>query len=386
VFGEASYDVTPQLTLTAGGRWYKYDNTLIGFFGFGRNPAFFQNAPNNPPVNPANSTKTGVAACFTQSGDTLRNSQINGTDTVLLPPVVPGSPCTNLADFVDGKLVPKRTEDSGFIHRLNAQWKPQENLMFYATWSRGFRPGGINRRADVGPYAADFLTNYEIGWKTSWGPLRWNGAIYHETWKKFQFAFLGANSFTEIHNGKDARVNGIETDLNYVHGGWTVTAAGAYTDAKTKGNICSDASDTTPDCSNSFIAAPTGTRLPVTPKFKGTLTTRYSWQAWSDVKAHVQGALSYQSSAPSSIRTEFALVGTGEHVNPNDFQGFIGAAALVDLYAGIDWRDWNIELYGTNIFDKRNDISRFTACGSCMRALVVPGRPRTIGLRVGTKF
>jgi outer membrane receptor protein involved in Fe transport len=96
--------------------------------------------------------------------------------------------------------------------------------------------------------------------------------------------------------------------------------------------------------------------------------------------------LSYQSSAPSSIRTEFALVGTGEHVNPNDFQGFIGAAALVDLYAGIDWRDWNIELYGTNIFDKRNDISRFTACGSCMRALVVPGRPRTIGLRVGTKF
>ena len=38
VFGEASWDVVPTVTLTAGGRLFKYDNSLIGFFGFGRNP------------------------------------------------------------------------------------------------------------------------------------------------------------------------------------------------------------------------------------------------------------------------------------------------------------------------------------------------------------
>src|SRR5947207_5829015 len=34
--------------------------------------------------------------------------------------------------------------------------------------SKGFRPGGVNRTAQPGvpPYAADFLKNYEIGWKT----------------------------------------------------------------------------------------------------------------------------------------------------------------------------------------------------------------------------
>jgi iron complex outermembrane receptor protein len=405
VFGEASFDVTPQITLTGGGRLFKYDNSLIGFFGFGRNPLFVQpgvSIGEGIPVNAAKSTRTGVAGCFTTSGDTLRDSQLNGTDTTLLPAVVPGSPCTDLADVVDGKLVPKRAKDHGFTHRLNAQWKPQDNLMFYATWSRGFRPGGINRRADVPPYAADFLTNYEVGWKTTLGPVRWNGAIYHEIWKKFQFAFLGANSFTEIHNGRDARVNGIETDFNYVSGGWTVNAAAAYTDAKTKGSICSDASDTTPNCDAvlddndtpddpsddtiDFPSAPSGTRLPVTPRFKGTLTTRYSWLAWANVKAHVQGAVSYQSSAPSSIRTDFQLVGTGEHVNPNVFQGRIRAATLVDLFAGLDWPRWNLEVFGTNIFDKRNDLSRFTACGSCTRTLVVPGRPRTIGIRAGMKF
>jgi outer membrane receptor protein involved in Fe transport len=270
--------------------------------------------------------------------------------------------------------------------------------MFYATWSKGFRPGGINRRGDIGPYAPDYLYNLELGWKTTLGPIRWNGAIYHEIWKKMQFAFLGANSFTEIHNGKDARVNGIETDLNYVRGGWTVNAAAAYTDAKTKGgNICAFSQDTAPDCSSEiedrpghfvtdFILAPNGTRLPVTPKFKAALTARYTWPAWAEVKAHVQGAVSYQGSAPSSLRTNILLVGNGGFANPNVFQGKLRAATLVDLFAGLDWPSWNVEVFGTNIFDKRNDLSRFTACGSCTRALVVPGRPRTIGIRAGYKF
>src|SRR4029079_10916620 len=132
----------------------------------------------------------------------LRDSQLNGTDETLRPPEVDGSPCTNLAEFRDGKLVPKRTKDSGFIHRLNATYKPNDDLMFYATWSRGFRPGGIHRRGDIEPYAPDYQTNYELGWKTTLmnGRLRWNGAVYHQIWKKFQFSFLGENSFTEIHN------------------------------------------------------------------------------------------------------------------------------------------------------------------------------------------
>jgi outer membrane receptor protein involved in Fe transport len=297
-----------------------------------------------------------------------------------------------LGVFSNGKVEPVRAKDNGFTYRFNAQWKPQQNLMFYATWSKGFRPGGVNRRVDVPPYAADFLINYEIGWKTTFGPLRWNGDIFHEKWKAFQFAFLGANSFTEIHNARDATINGLETDLSYVRGGLTLNAAAAYTDAKTKGNICTFAADTDPNClgvvdgNQDFPAAPSGTRLPITPKFKATGTARYSWQAWSNIKAHVQGSVSYRGSAPSSLRTEIALVGTGEHVNPNVFQGELHAATLVDLFAGLDWPTWSLELFGTNIFDKRIDISRQTACGSCTRALVVPGRPRTIGLRAGMKF
>jgi outer membrane receptor protein involved in Fe transport len=397
------------VTLTAGGRLFRYDNSLVGFFGFGRNPS---GNYGDLPHNAAGSSRTGVAACFLNNGETVRQAVANGEDVAsigFVPPVVPGSPCTDLGVFENGHVVPKHAKGSGFTHRLNAEWKPQAGLMFYATWSRGFRPGGINRRGDIGPYNPDYLTNLELGWKTSFGPWRWNGAVYHDIWQKFQFAFLGANSFTEIHNGKDARVNGIETDISYLHGGLSLNAAASYTDAKTKGNICNVFADVTPDCSGfdangnpDFVTAPSGTRLPVTPKFKGSATARYTWPVWANVKAHVQGSVSYQGSAPSSLRTQILLSGTATDVAafcgaagaltpagycaPNIFQGKLHAATLVDLFAGLDWAKYNLELFATNVFDKRNELSRFTACGSCTRALVVPGRPRTIGLRAGIKF
>src|SRR5437868_1148456 len=331
LFGEGSWDVIPKVTLTAGGRLFKYDNSLIGFFGFGRNPLDnFAALPHNA----GGSSRTGVAACFLNNGETVRQASGRGENIGLIgfvPPAVSGSPCTDLGVFENGKVVPKHARGHGITYRLNAQWKPRENMMFYATWSKGFRPGGINRRGDIGPYDPDFLYNIELGWKTTFGPIRWNGAIYHETWKKFQFAFLGANSFTEIHNGKDARVNGIETDVNYVRGGLTLNATAAYTDAKTRGNICNSFADTSANCTDpdDFIITPSGTRLPVTPKLKGAATARYTWPAWADVKAHVQGGISYQGSAPSSIRTQIALNGTPPDVAPDRAVFCAAAGALL---------------------------------------------------------
>ena len=203
-----------------------------------------------PPPNAAGSTRTGVAQCFTDerrfaSGFTAESAP---TRHLILDGVISGTPCINVGEFEDGKVKPKQSKDSGFTYRFNGTWKPQEDLMFYATWSKGFRPGGINRQPGLAPYDPDFLVNYELGWKTSFGPLRWNGAIYHQMWEKFQFSFLGENSLTVVQNGRDAKINGIETDVNYVHGGLTLNAAAAYTDAKTKENICAVAADTTPNC------------------------------------------------------------------------------------------------------------------------------------------
>lgn len=367
-FGEASFDITPTVTLTGGGRYYKYDNSLIGFFGFGRNP-------NGPPFNGAGSSRTGVAGCYTTTGAILRDNP-GGT---LLPAAVPGGPCTNLADFVNGDLVPKRTKDTGFTHRVNLTWKPSEDVMTYATWSRGFRPGGINRRGTIAPYDADFLTNYELGIKTTLadGRVRLNAAIYMQDWKRFQFSFLGENSFTEIHNGPNARIKGIEADVNIrATDGLTITAAASYTDAKTRNNLC-DIDDPTYQCTDpgNSIAAVKGTRLPVTPKFNGNATVRYQFPVGPG-EMHFQSVIAHRSSATPDIRVPTA-----------NALGRIEGSTTVDFAAGFEWSNYSFELFLQNAFDERAELARFSNCGQCDgRVQVLVNQPRTIGARLGAKF
>ncbi|QDZ07872.1 TonB-dependent receptor [Sphingomonas panacisoli] len=394
MFGEASFDVTPTLTVTAGGRAFIYDNTLIGFFGFGRNPAFDQ-LNGGPPPNAAYSTRTGVAGCFTTTGERLRAAQLAGqTNTTLLPAVVAGSPCTNLAIYSGGNLLPVKASGEGVTYRFNVSWKPISGVMAYATWSRGFRPGGINRRNDIPPYAADFLTNYEAGVKTTWlgGKLRFNAAVYRQDWKKFQFAFLGANSFTEIHNGPDARIWGAEFDSSLTLGRLNLTASGSYTDAKTTRNLClfDDPSFTctlpSSDGVTNMISAPKGTRLPITPQVKLNGSARYTVPV-GNAKVYAQAVGSYQSSAASDIRSAVYETFTGNVISPAAQFGRLKAFETADFSIGAEFGKFTFEVYLQNAFDARGQLSRFVACGSCgQRPYIVPITPQTVGVRLGAKF
>jgi outer membrane receptor protein involved in Fe transport len=378
MFGEASLDVLPNLTLTAGGRAFIYDNSLIGFFGFGRNPGV-DPEDGRPftasPFNGAGSSRTGVAGCYLAGGITLRDAYLNGGDTsTLLPAAVAGSPCTNLATVSGGQLVPKKATGSGVTYRFNVSWKPVEDVLLYGTWSRGFRPGGINRRGDVGAYDADFLTNYEAGWKTTLldGKLRFNGAVYQQNWDAFQFSFLGENSFTIIQNGPDARIRGIETDVNLGVGPLSLTAAGSYTDAKTRNDLCAaQVCDGTGD----DILAPEGTRLPITPRFKVSGTARYSVPIGA-AKGYVQLLVAHQSSASSDIRVGKAVA-----------IGRLAAYTTGNLAVGAELKNFTFEAFAQNLWDERGQLTRFQQCGACdQRTYIVPIRPRTIGFRAGAKF
>lgn len=387
MFGEASYDITPALTLTVGGRGFIYDNSLIGFFGFGRNPG---NGFSDGPPNGAGSNRTGVAQCFTTAGERLydRDSDTYSSSLTLLPAAVAGSPCTNLATYAIGTgLRPVNAEGQGFTHRVNLTWKPNDDMMLYGIWSRGFRPGGINRRADVAPYASDYLTNFELGWKMTMGPVRFNGAVYQQNWNSFQFSYLGANSFTEIHNGPNARIRGVEVDVNYSANGLTLSGSASYTDARTRQNLCA-VDDATFACSaaGNFVAAAAGTRLPVTPRLKSSMTARYAFDMGGG-RAYFQAVGAYQGSAASDLRTAIIEAGTGNTINPAALQGRLASFFTAGLSVGAEWDALSLDLFVTNLFDERGQLARFQQCGSCgQRPYIVSNTPRTIGLRAGLKF
>jgi len=356
-FGEASYDVNDKLTLTGGLRVYKYDNSLQGFFGYA-----------------AGYGNTGERQCLNTDGTTRRNNPA-GTP---VPILVPGTPCTN---------VDKATSDTDFIHKLNATYKLNDDALVYATWSRGFRPGGINRRGTLPPYGADELDNYELGWKTTFGPLLWNGAVYQEDWNGIQLSFLGANGLTEIRNAGIARIRGVEMDVGYRSGGFSINTGASYNDAQIRRDFCAIA-NATYDCTtagNSLLAA-SGSRLPTTAKFKGNAVARYEFPL-AAFNGHVQFALNHIGSRRNDLRPA-----------QNVIKGNLPAYTTADFSVGIRDDKWRIDLFATNLFDTNGvvgtgvqcletvcgDPDNVTATGGAFYDTVI--RPRLIGLKVSRDF
>ncbi|MDE2434921.1 MAG: TonB-dependent receptor [Sphingomonadales bacterium] len=331
MFGQATYDITRNLSLTGGIRGFISKNTLTGFSGYS------YDAP---------------ASC-----------------TVPFPTI---DSCSNLN---------KKVVASGETHKVNLTWQVDQDRMVYFTYSTGFRPGGNNRRPGVNPYTPDTLDNFELGWKTSWldRKLRINGAVYYERWKNLQFALIvaGSGGLTNIYNAGKARVYGAELDVQLRPvTGFSLTASGAYNDAALASDFCLVGANSTQDCT-AGITSPKGTRLPVQPRFKVTTTARYEF-ALGPIAAHIQGSMLHQSSSTS-------LLGTSDNAIVGNSLGF----STFDFAAGGSKGNTSVELFIQNAFDKRGSLSHnvFTApstSGQFYR--IYPIKPQYFGIKLGQKF
>ena len=67
--------------------------------------------------------------------------------------------------------------------------------------------------------------------------------------------------------------------------------------------------------------------------------------------------------------------------------GRLAAYTTADFALGIQWTRFSAELFLENAFDERAQLTRFQECGQCFdRPYIVTNTPRTIGVRVGTRF
>lgn len=335
VFAQASWDIVSSLTLNLGYRYFWYDNSLQGFYGY----------------SAAYSSGTGQVNCFA-------------------PAITPFSPCTDLDKTVSGH---------GNVPRVNLSYKITPDIMVYGTYSKGFRPGGVNRTAaaGIGPYQADYLKNYEIGWKTQWfdHKVRWNGAIFREDWNNFQFSFLGPNSVTIIENGGNARIKGIENEIEYSpQRQLDLSLNFTFLDPVLTENYCGVAGVT--NCADPIT--PAGTNLPISPKFKGNTQVRYSFDPVLGWSPFGQAAFVYQSKSRSQFRNDLEA-----------FAGYQPAYGNLDLIGGASNSvGTTIQFMVMNATDKRAELSRFSACSPdvCQQNYIIPSQPRTIGVKVSQKF
>jgi len=204
VYTDWTYQLSGTLAVTAGLRRFAYDNSVYGFYGFNGRPNY--SGQTNP---------NGEQLCAP------------GTQSSAAP-----WPCVD---------VDSRATGSGNTGRATVTYQYDPDRMLYATWSTGFRPGGINRVPTRPPYLPDDLTNIELGWKTEWlnRRLRVNGALFVERWKDAQFSLFGNYGITEITNAGRSEIRGVESEITWrVVDGLTVTAAITALSARTTTNVC----------------------------------------------------------------------------------------------------------------------------------------------------
>jgi outer membrane receptor protein involved in Fe transport len=393
IFAEGHYNILPSLKITGGIRYFWTDYQVVGFAGV------------------AGSARNTVTSFFVP------------TQSFGCPVPLPAQriQCLN-TNFAAADQI-GRYKEQGETHKIALDWQIAPQKMIYANYSTGFRPGGFNRPlrirrvvdgvaqsivTTVAPFKSETLTNYEIGFKTTWNNMfRFNAAVYMEDWDNIQYSVVvaGAQGAGITGNAGKARVYGAEFDADLKLGKVTISTSGAYNNAKLDGNFCNFAVDVTtlsitqlPNCTaGAFVpnaspptpqvAAADGTRLPRQPQFKGTTSIRYDTDV-GEYRTYIQGAALYQSSATQNLNVSdnnlLTCPGTTS-TTACTTPGFVS----FDFSAGVKKGNWSIDLFFQNAFDKRGELTRNTFCSIAFcsgSARTFPIKPQFFGIRFGQKF
>jgi iron complex outermembrane recepter protein len=203
VYGEASYELTETLKLTGGLRYTTDKNA----FHDGLTTYY---------------DDTGVARLITVSNYTggllggayLLADLTDMAGNVVLPASVatPGARPTGLE---------RRGKSSRVSGRAILDWKPSEDMMFYASYSRGYRAGTFNGLAYGSSNQVYFVkpegvNAYEVGFKTRFADNRVqiNGALFYYDYKGQQGQVVDATATANLIS-LDGTMKGIELDVQF---------------------------------------------------------------------------------------------------------------------------------------------------------------------------
>lgn len=263
--------------------------------------------------------------------------------------------------------------------KLSIDWQASDNAMLYASYSRGFKSGGIfggfpgDGAQSIQPYNEEAVDAWELGFKSQWldNSLRVNGAVFYYDYKDVQgyltqFSELTQSVVTLLSNIGDAEHTGAELDLAWQASENLVLQANiGWLDAEISDSDASSVSWL------GTLESLEGRDRPFAPDLTYTLLGRYSVTA---------GQLAWSAQLDYSWRDD--RFGTGlSIIEQTMFQqledyGLLGARLTVAEAGG----QWEAALWGKNLTDENYFVNVTTDdLASWMR---LPGEPMSYGVEL----
>jgi iron complex outermembrane recepter protein len=282
---------------------------------------------------------------------------------------------TSTGLFIDSASKGYRSQ----IFKLNTSYEIANQTLLYATWSEGFRRGGVNA-LPIGScffcetpalltYKPDEAQNSEIGIKGSLGAgSTYTFTLYNIDWKNPQIeanTLIGGFGF--VTNGNTARSRGIESELTMPLTSTTKLEFGySYTDAiLTSGFTAGSVPD---------LVGVAGDRLPNVSKQQGTLAIDHSQPLSNGREFHARIDASYRSDFWTALPLS---------PSATDLPGF----ALVNARAGFGLNSgWRVDAFVNNVTNQEAATAVSTVPGPEHDRAYYTTRPRTIGLELNYSF
>jgi iron complex outermembrane receptor protein len=378
-FASGDFDIIPKvLTVTAGTRYYHFDESEIG----GDVGSFYcKQFGTTTYFGPCTSTTNGNGQ---PGGIGILKSAPYGTNL-------------NVAPY-------NNSQYHGFRSRANLSWHITEDALLYYTWSQGFRPGGFNRGQQAKlpdangvaqfltptNYQPDTLTNNEVGFKTEFlnHRLQINGAVYQEDWKNTIVEFfapqLGLGNLTFVTNGPNYRVRGGELQVVAAPAaGLTVQGSGSYNKSEQTNSPYlinnNPASPTFGGAIANYVSGGattslvnvygvTGSPLSQSPLFQGNVRVRYELPI-----------ASYNTFAQLADQYYGGSWNTVQSVN----RYYQGGWSTLDAAIGLGKDNWNVQAFAQNLLDRNASV--YTNAAQFILT-ETPLRPRIAGVKFGYKF
>ncbi len=232
--------------------------------------------------------------------------------------------------------------------------------MVYATFSKGFRPGGVNR--DRWPDTACLTSpitsrttrsaGRPSGWTSACGGMARSSGRTGRTSNSPSWCRPASPQSPTPGN---ARIKGVENELTFQpDNNLTLSVNFTWLHAYLMQNFCQTTGVT--DCPNDTAYAPfqppsytftgpfalAGTDLPQVPKFKGNAIARYQFGDIASWRPFGQASVVYQTQTASNLKQ-----------NEQNIVGFTPSWYQLDLSGGATHNDTQVTLYITNVTDKR---------------------------------
>jgi iron complex outermembrane receptor protein len=286
---------------------------------------------------------------------------------------------------------------SKFTPKVSVDFRPNDNYMFYASYSEGYRSGGFSNRAQtaistVTPFGPETVDSSEIGAKMEFADRRiaLNVAIFHSKYDSLQqnTTIPGGPTGNEtiVTNVGSATIKGLEADIiGRVSQSLTLTGSiglqdsgfsGFLTQAPVNGvlrtfDYSANNMIYSPDFMGSFGAEYV---RPVSfGEFRTSLTYRH-------IGSYDQQISDGSTSAPPA--TGVIVVPGNDPRVVAEAQDLLDASISTIFDAGHG--KTRVTLFGRNLADDRGPNAAFTVAG--LWSFASAREPRTYGVQVGYEF